>query len=62
MKSGLKLKIEVPKSLGSDLLCDAIGAVTKFGGPVIIVDLGTATKVIVVNDKNEYLMVHFLTF
>jgi type III pantothenate kinase len=55
MKSGLKLKIEVPKSLGSDLLCDAIGAVTKFGGPVIIVDLGTATKVIVVNDKNEYL-------
>ena len=55
MKSGLKLKIEVPKSLGSDLLCDAVGAVNKFGGPVIIVDLGTATKFIVVNDKDEYL-------
>lgn len=55
IKSGLKLKIEVPKSLGSDLLCDAVGAVNKYGGPVIIVDLGTATKVIVVNDKNEYL-------
>lgn len=55
IKSGLKLRIEAPKSLGSDLLCDAVGAVNKFGGPVIIVDLGTATKFIVVNDKEEYL-------
>ncbi len=55
IKSGLKLRIEAPKTLGSDLLCDAVGAVNKFGGPVIIVDLGTATKFIVVNDKEEYL-------
>lgn len=55
IKSGLKLRIEAPKTLGSDLLCDAVGAVHKFGGPVIIVDLGTATKFIVVNDKEEYL-------
>lgn len=55
IKSGLKLRIEAPKSLGSDLLCDAVGAVNKFGGPIIIVDLGTATKFIVVNDKEEYL-------
>lgn len=55
IKSGLKLRIEAPKTLGSDLLCDAVGAVNKVGGPVIIVDLGTATKVIVVNDKEEYL-------
>lgn len=55
IKSGLKLKIEAPKTLGSDLLCDAVGAVSKIGCPVIIVDLGTATKIIVVNDKNEYL-------
>ena len=55
IKSGLKLRIEAPKTLGSDLLCDAVGAVNKFGGPVIIVDLGTATKFIVVNDKDEYL-------
>ncbi len=55
IKSGLKLRIEAPKTLGSDLLCDAVGAVNKFGGPVIIIDLGTATKIIVVNDKQEYL-------
>lgn len=55
IKSGLKLKIENPKSLGADLLCDAVGAVYKYQSPVIIVDLGTATKFIVVNDKLEYL-------
>lgn len=55
IKSGLKLKIENPKSLGADLLCDAVGAVYKYGTPTIIIDLGTATKFIVVNDNNEYL-------
>ncbi len=54
IKSGMKLKIEEPKSLGSDLLCDAIGAVQKYGYPVMVADLGTATKIVVVNEKNEY--------
>ena len=55
IKSGLKLKIEEPKSLGSDLLCDAIGAANKYGTPVMIADLGTATKLIVVSPNHEYL-------
>lgn len=55
IKSGIKLKIENPKSLGADLLCDAVGAVNKYLAPVIVVDLGTATKFIVVNERNEYL-------
>lgn len=55
LKSGLKLKIENPKELGADLLCDAVGATTKYGSPVVIADYGTATKFIVVNKENEYL-------
>lgn len=55
IKSGLKLKIDSPKTLGADLLCDAVGAIQKYQTPLIIVDLGTATKFIVVNDKKEYL-------
>lgn len=54
IKSGMKLKIEEPKSLGADLLCDAVGASIKYSYPVMIVDLGTATKIIVVNENNEY--------
>lgn len=55
IKSGLKLKIEEPKSLGSDLLCDAVGAFCKYHKDSIIIDLGTANKLVIVNKKGEYL-------
>lgn len=55
LKSDLKLKIENTKQLGADLLCDALGAYYKYGGPAIIVDMGTATKLIVVSQNKEFL-------
>lgn len=55
LKSGLVIKLENPKQMGADLLCDGVGAYTKYGGPVIIIDMGTATKLIVVNGKKEFL-------
>lgn len=55
LKSDLKLKIENPKQLGADLLCDAVGAYNKYGGPAIIIDMGTATKLIVVSKNKEFL-------
>lgn len=55
VKSGIKIKLENPKQLGADLLCDAVGAKARYNGASIIVDLGTATKFIVVNEKNEFL-------
>ena len=51
IKTGLTIKIDQPKELGSDLVADAVGAVTKYGHPVFIVDLGTANKIFAV-DKN----------
>lgn len=55
LKSGLKIKLENPKELGADLLCDAVGAYEKYKETCIIIDMGTATKLIVVNDKKEFL-------
>lgn len=55
VKSGMKIKLENPKQLGADLLCDAVGAKLKYSHTCIIIDLGTASKFIVVNDKNEFL-------
>ena len=55
LKSGLKIKLENPKELGADLLCDAVGAYEKYQDTCIIIDMGTATKLIVVNDKKEFL-------
>ena len=55
VKSGMKIKLENPKQLGADLLCDAVGAKLKYSNTCIIIDLGTASKFIVANDKNEFL-------
>ncbi len=55
LKSGLKIKIENPKQLGADLLCDAVGAYIKYPGTSIIIDMGTATKVLVVTKDKEFI-------
>lgn len=55
LNTGLKFMIDNPSELGADLLCDAVGAQNKYPNEnKIIVDLGTASKFIVVNN-NEYL-------
>lgn len=55
LKSGLILKIDNPNELGSDLLCDALGAYEKYKSNCIIVDLGTVSKILIVTENKEYL-------
>lgn len=55
MKTGLIIQYDNPQKLGADLIAVAVGAVCKYGSPVIVIDVGTATTFSVVNDKNEYL-------
>ncbi len=55
IKSGLNIKIENPKQLGADLLVGAVGAYQKYPQNLIVVDLGTASKFIVVTEKGEIL-------
>jgi type III pantothenate kinase len=43
IKSGIRLAIPNPKELGADILVDAVAAYEMYGGPVIVVDFGTAT-------------------
>src|SRR5574344_519221 len=51
LKTKLPIKIDNPSELGSDLLCGAVGALKKYKCPLVIADLGTATKMFVI-DKN----------
>lgn len=55
IRSGLHIRIENPKQLGADLLVGAVGAYNKYKENLIIVDLGTASKFIVVTEKGEIL-------
>jgi type III pantothenate kinase len=52
---GIKVLYENPDAVGADRLCNAVGGFFKYGGPLIIVDFGTATTFDVVSAKGEYL-------
>ena len=43
LKTGIKIVTENPKELGSDRVVDAVAAYEKYGGPILVIDFGTAT-------------------
>ncbi len=55
IKTGLNIVIDNPAQLGSDLVVDAVAAIEQYPLPLIVIDMGTATTVSVINDKGHYL-------
>jgi len=55
IKTGLAIKYDNPREVGADRVVNAVAAYQKYGGPLIIVDFGTATTFCVVNEAGEYL-------
>ncbi len=49
LEMGLRINTEHPKEIGPDRIVDAVAAYEKYGGPVIVVDFGTATTYDVVS-------------
>lgn len=54
LKMGLKLSYSVPEEIGADRIVDAVAAWVRYGGPVIVVDFGTATTFDVVTGDGRY--------
>jgi type III pantothenate kinase len=52
---GLKIQYENPNAVGADRLCNAVAGYAKYGGPLIIIDFGTATTYDVVGANGDYL-------
>lgn len=52
--SGIRINTDNPKEVGSDLIADCAGAKALFLAPAIIVDLGTATKVILMGKDGAF--------
>ncbi|MDQ2086375.1 type III pantothenate kinase [Herbivorax sp. ANBcel31] len=55
VKTGINIKYDNPKEVGADRIVNAVAACGIYGGPVIIVDFGTATTFCAISSKNEYL-------
>ncbi len=51
----LKVEVLPIEYLGADLICDCVGAIKKYPLPCLIIDMGTATKILAV-DKDEYFL------
>jgi type III pantothenate kinase len=52
---GIKIIYENPASLGADRICNAVAGFHKYGGPLIVIDAGTATTYDVVNEQGDFL-------
>lgn len=55
IKTGLNIKYDNPKEVGSDRIAVSVAAVKEYGSPLIVIDFGTATTVNVIGGNNEFL-------
>ncbi len=55
LKTGMPVLYDSPAEVGADRVAGAVAAYEKYGGPAIVVDLGTATTFDAISEKGEYL-------
>ncbi len=55
MNLGMPIMYNDPGAVGADRLCNAVAGFRKYGGPLIIIDFGTATTFDVISGSGEYL-------
>ncbi len=55
VRSGIPILYDNPKEVGADRVANAVAAYDLYGGPAIVVDLGTATTFDAISVKGEYL-------
>lgn len=55
VKTGMPLYYDNPREIGADRIVNAVAGYEIYGGPLIIVDFGTATTFCVISAKGEYL-------
>lgn len=53
-RTGMPLRVDNPREVGADRIVNALGAVERYGAPVITIDFGTATTVDLVGGDGEY--------
>lgn len=55
IRTGLNIKYENPREVGADRIVNAVAGINEYGGPLIIVDFGTATTYCYINDDKQYM-------
>lgn len=55
IKTGLNILMDNPGQLGSDLVVNAVAGLHYYGAPIIMIDMGTATTISVVDNRKNYI-------
>ncbi len=55
IKTGLNLIVDNPVTVGADLICACVGAKEHYSYPSVIVDMGTATKLMILDEKGAFI-------
>lgn len=54
VKTGINIATENPRAMGADRIVDAVAAYELYGGPVLVLDFGTATTYDLITDKGVF--------
>jgi len=55
VKTGMNIKYDNPREVGADRIVNAVAGYEKYGGPLIIVDIGTAITFCAISREGDYL-------
>ena len=55
MKTGMNLRVDDPGTVAGDLIVGSVAAMSCYGAPVIVLDMGTATTMVVIDKNNCYI-------
>ena len=55
IRTGLNIRMDDPATVGSDLIVSAVAAKDKYQTPLAIIDMGTATTLVVIDRKGDYI-------
>ncbi len=60
IKTGMMIQCDDPASVGADLICACVAAHELYGGPALIIDMGTATKMMVIDERGAFIGVSIM--
>ena len=55
VRTGIRIRVDNPREVGADRIVNAVAAHDRFGGPLVVVDFGTATTFDCISERGDYL-------
>ncbi len=60
VKTGLNIHCDLPSSVGTDLICASVCAATEYPAPILVIDMGTATKMMMIDNNKTFVGVSII--